>query len=219
MNYLKILADSRGKFANKFRRSRFLLFSRLIGSINSEQKLHILDVGGRIYFWEKMDFIKRQDIEITILNLSMEMSKYLNIKCVVGNGCDMKEFVNNEFDIVFSNSVIEHVEDLKNQEMMAREIQRVGKRFFIQTPNYWFPLEPHFLTLGFQFLPTKAKAFLIRHFNLGWHSRTKDYQQSIKVAKSIRLLRKRELQKFFPEAIIIPEKFFGLVKSFIVYKW
>lgn len=57
----------------------------------------------------------------------------------------MKQFQDNEFDAVFSNSVIEHVGDYEAQRQMANEIMRVGKRYFVQTPNFYFPIEPHIL--------------------------------------------------------------------------
>lgn len=218
-NYLRKLADSRGKIANKFRKKRFSIFLNLINSHSfNNEKFHILDVGGKIYFWKQMGFVNKENVKITILNLEKEESPYPNIECVVGNGCNMSEYDDNSFDIVSSNSVIEHVGTYQNQQNMAKEIQRVAKSFFLQTPNYRFPFEPHFLTFGFQFLPVKTRAFLLRRFNLGWYSKVNDYNRSIELVKGIRLLRKRELEDLFPGATIIEEKIFGLTKSFMVHK-
>lgn len=130
--------------------------------------------------------------------------------------CNMNEFDNGSFDVVFSNSVIEHVGKYKEQENMAKEIQRVGRCFFLQTPNYWFPLEPHFLFIGFQFLPVKIRAYLLQRFCLGWCTKVTDYDEAIAIVKSIRLLRKRELEKLFPGATIIREKLFCFTKSFMI---
>ena len=101
---------------------------------------------------------------------------------------------------------------------MAKECQRIGKAFFLQTPNYWFPLEPHFLTFGVQFLPVRVRAILLRKFSLGWYSKIKDYKKSIEVVEGTRLLRKKELKNLFPGAAIAEEKLFGFTKSFMIYK-
>ncbi|HWS70973.1 MAG TPA: class I SAM-dependent methyltransferase, partial [Thermoanaerobaculia bacterium] len=69
-----------------------------------------------------------------------------------------------------SNSVLEHVADMP---AMAREIRRVGRRWYVQTPNRWFPVEPHFLVPFFQFLPIATRAWLLTRFDLGWLTRTK----------------------------------------------
>jgi hypothetical protein len=50
-----------------------------------------------------------------------------------------------EYDIAFSNSVIEHVGDWERQAAFASEIRRVGKNLWIQTPAKECPIEPHYL--------------------------------------------------------------------------
>ena len=157
------------------------------------------------------------NIHITILNLEKCTTKYDNIESVSGDARDMSNYDQNCFDFIHCNSVIEHVGSFSDQESMANEITRVGKNFFVQTPNYYFPLEPHFLFFGFQFLPLRLRAFLIRQFNLGWYKKEPDYQKSLILIKSVRLLTKNELIKLFPNSKIYKEKFFGLTKSFIIY--
>jgi len=120
---------------------------------------------------------------------------------------------------VFSNSVIEHVGGYEDQKQMAREVQRIGKRYFLQTPNFYFPFEPHFLFPFFQFFPLWLKVFLLRHFSLGWRDKIPDKGEAIKTANSVRLLKKEELKELFPGAVIHDEKFGGLTISFIVYMW
>ncbi len=124
------------------------------------------------------------------------------------------------FDIVHSNSLIEHVNTLGKQKNIADEIMRIGKNYFVQTPNYYFPVEPHFLFIGFQWLPIKIRAFLLRNFKLtfGRRKKIKNYSKSLEVADSIRLLKKKEFRSLFPGAKIYIEKFFMLEKSFVLYK-
>jgi hypothetical protein len=105
----------------------------------------------------------------------------------------------------------------EDQRKFAHEVKRISAKYFIQTPNYFFPFEPHFLTIGFQYLPVKLRAILIRHFNLGWFNKTKDYRASLEIVKSVRLLRRSEIKKLFPKATIVSEKFLGLTKSFMIY--
>ncbi len=101
---------------------------------------------------------------------------------------------------------------------MAVEIMRVGKRYFVQTPNYYFPFEPHFLFPLFQFLPASLKIFLVKNFNMGWYGKTRDAEKAEKLINSIKLLKRADLKKLFPQSGIYSEKLLGLTKSFIVYK-
>lgn len=139
-----------------------------------------------------------------------------NLAGVAGDARDMRIFHDNEFDVVLSNSVIEHVGSLEDQQKMAREIMRVGKAFFIQSPNRFFWLEPHFLVLFFQFMPLALKTFLLRSFNLGWIKRVRDTKQAKKIVNSIRLMTRKELESIFSGAVIHKKKVLGLIKSFIV---
>ena len=175
-------------------------------------------MGGTEIFWERMGFAGDEDNKITLLNLSKVEIHYPNFKGTVGDARNMREFRDGEFNLVFSNSVIEHVGGYEDQKRMAKEVQRVGKRYFLQTPNFYFPFEPHFMFPFFQFFPLWLKVFMLRHFNLGWYTKIYDKGQAIKTANSIRLLKKQELMELFPEATIHEEKFCGLTYSFIIYK-
>jgi 2-polyprenyl-3-methyl-5-hydroxy-6-metoxy-1,4-benzoquinol methylase len=215
---LRTLVDieSDTSLITKQRLRRIALFKERISSI--KKPLKILDVGGTELFWEKMGFAGDDNYSITILNLSSIETHFSNLRSVIGDARDMHEFRDGEFDIVFSNSVIEHVGDYADQRQMAKEVQRVGKRYFLQTPNFFFLLEPHFLFPFFQFFPLGLKVFLLRHFNLGWYEKVKDREEAIQIAKSIRLLKRSELLELFPGASIHGEKIFWLTNAFIVYK-
>lgn len=220
MAVFKNLADIQNEksLSNKLRKRRFNLFLSLMNSISSP--VRILDVGGTDDFWKKMEYSSSPDIEITILNISHNEFVHKsnnNLLYCIGDGRDMKQFNDREFDIVFSNSVIEHMENFEDQQKMAMEIQRVGQRYFVQTPNYYFPIEPHFLFPFYQFYPISIRTFLLQHFNLGWFNKTSNRIEAESIVKSIRLLRKKEIKKLFPNGSIIEEHFWGMLKSFIIY--
>ena len=119
--------------------------------------------------------------------------------------------------MVFSNSVIEHVGDFENQMRMAEEIKGVGKRYYVQTPNRHFFIEPHFLFPYFQFLPIQMRMWLVMKFNLGWFKREPNMELAHKLLESITLLSKNELLALFPGSHLYEEKILGLTKSFVVY--
>lgn len=211
--------QSPNSLVTALRKKRFAFFKTLIPP--APHQLKILDVGGTVNFWHQSGFLSElsqtRDVTITILNLAEETTNYPNIKTVVGDATNLKQYSDQEFDIVFSNSVIEHLFTYENQQKMASEIKRVGKRYFVQTPNLYFPIEPHFQFPLFQFLPLSIKVFLISNFDLGWRRKAETIQQAIKTVTEIRLLSKPEIMSLFPHAKIFEEKFFGLTKSLIAY--
>jgi SAM-dependent methyltransferase len=213
------IADNRvdDSFATSMRRKRFKFFLELLAAV--PRPLSILDVGGTQDFWEHMAFTAEPGVQITILNLDPQAVKFANFTSVVGDATNLSLFADDSFDVVFSNSVIEHVGDSRQQHRMAREVDRVGKRYFVQTPNYFFPVEPHYHFPGFQWLPLELRARLLRQFDLGWAKRAATVEEARQSVGSIRLLRKRELLSLFPYANLYEEKIFGLTKSFVAYAW
>ncbi len=216
-NLFLSLADSRSdnSLALKLRLKTITVFKEFIRGL--PKPVRIIDVGGTEVFWEMMGFGGEESVDITLLNLSEEKTRYPNIKSVAGDARNLHQFKTNEFTIGFSHSVIEHVGTYVDQKQMANELQRVGKHYFLQTPSFYFPMEPHFLFPFFQFFPLWFKVYLIQHFNLGHYNKIKDRGQAVNTVNSIRLLKKKELKELFPDAIIIDNRLFGLTQSYIVH--
>lgn len=177
----------------------------------------VLDVGGTALYWQTMPPEYRKDFCITLLNLEATEIEDPNISSVVGDARDMHCFEDQSFDVVFSNSVIEHVGTTSDQKRMADEIMRVGRSYCVQTPNKWFPIEPHFEFPLFQFLPVFVRARLMQRYSLGWYGRIPDAELARQHVLSIRLLSYRQFANLFPGATIYRERIFGLTKSFIAY--
>ena len=118
---------------------------------------------------------------------------------------------------VFSNSLIEHLATYENQAKLAKESQRIGKHYFIQTPAYIFPLEPHFLFPFFHWLPVKIRVLALQKFNIGWYPRERNFQDAKQKVEEIRIMKLRELKNMFVNGKIIKEKLFGLTKSYIAH--
>ena len=203
-------------WSSSFRKKRVSFLVSLIDALPNTSTIKILDVGGRPIFWEESGFLEQdfRKLELTFINI--ESVNYPKFNCLVGDARNMHQFSDQEFDIVFSNSVIEHVGDYQNQRQMASEIKRIGKRYFVQTPNLYFPIEPHFLFPFFQFLPVDARIWLFTHFSMGWYPKM-SLLEARELATQTQLLSKKKLINLFPEANLYEEKILGLTKSLIAY--
>ncbi len=194
---------------HRIRRRRFERFLREL-----EVKPHdrILDVGGSPYFWRGSGL----EAKVTILNTRLPEVQEAPFQWVYGDACAMTEFDDLVFDVVFSNSVIEHVGGSQRQSAMAAEVRRVGKRYWVQTPYKHFPVEPHFLFPAFQYFPRPIKVFISRIWPFSYaRIHGLDPLEDI---RDIRLLNRRELQALFPDADVLVERLGGLVKSLIAVR-
>jgi hypothetical protein len=210
-------ADNRrpDSLANRFRRRRFRFLSALLAPL--PRPVRMLDVGGTERFWRQMGAAGDAALEITVLNVARQEAEADNIRSLTGDARDLSRFDDGAFDVVFSNSVIEHLGGRADQERMATEVRRVGVRYFVQTPNRYFPIEPHFLVPGFQFLPLSARIALVRHFALGYHDALPDPDEARRAVTEIRLLGATDLRRLFPDGELYRERVLGLTKSFVAY--
>lgn len=216
----KLFADNTNanSVASRLRRKRFSILLRMLE--DAGDSAHILDIGGRAEYWEAMLDGRSLPVStrITLLNTEPHVVSRPNIDAVEGDARAMPQYADQQFDIVFSNSTIEHVGDFADQQRMANEVRRVGRRYCIQTPNRHFPIEPHFVFPLFQFLPIPCRVWLVRHFRLGWYPRIRDRRQAEAVVNGIRLLSRAEFVRLFPEASLFEERFLGCVKSFVAFR-
>ncbi len=129
----------------------------------------------------------------------------------------MRDFKDGDFEVVFSNSVIEHLSDFPSQHAMANEVSRVGQRYWVQTPNRYFPLEAHSLVPFFQFLPKASQVSLAGRYRPGWY-RGLPAEDAMREAALIRLLSAHELTSLFPGCVVWRERILGATKSLVAYK-
>ncbi|HXC23440.1 MAG TPA: class I SAM-dependent methyltransferase, partial [Solirubrobacteraceae bacterium] len=108
-------------------------------------------------------------------------------------------FADDEFDLVYSSSVIEHVQPAR-RDAFASEVRRVGRGWFVQTPALSFPIEPHALLPFAHWLPTALRR---PYWRLGAAGDWED----------ISLLSRREMEALFGSAL--PERIGPLVKSWV----
>jgi hypothetical protein len=194
------------------RERRFQQFERFAATL--PRPLKLLDVGGTNEFWEQRGWAGCEDVEITLVNLEAAERRHANIVPTAGDARDLSEHADASFDIVFSNSVIEHLFTIENQSRMASEIRRVARcGYWVQTPNFWFPIEPHFLVPAWHWLPESTRVAVLRRRGVGWAGRCPEPAFARRIIEEHRLMRRQELARLFPDAEIVGERVGGLVKA------
>ena len=218
---LDISPDSVG---NKFRKKRIDELNQLISEVLSRKdSCKILDIGGTYNFWlvwkQEIDW---QNVKITCVNLDPTHGQTgrgeIPIEMKKGNGCSLPNIADNEFDIVFSNSVIEHVGLWDRMMDMAGEIRRIAPRYLVQTPSFWFPFEPHARTPLLHWMPESLAYRIVMARKCGFWDRQDTVAAATLTVQSAKLLDYRQMQALFPDANIIRERFLGLTKSFLATK-
>lgn len=201
--------DRPGSLANRLRERRFDAFRAFTADL--PRPLRIIDIGGTPGYWVERGCGDQDGLEITLVNLDPHEQQHENITPTIGDATAL-DHAAGSFDIAFSNSVIEHLYTRDNQQRMADEIRRVAARYWVQTPNFWFPMEPHFFIPGWQWLPERARVEVLLRRGVDWrHPETREEAEEF--VREVQLLSRRELQALFPDAQLVPERFGGLVKS------
>ena len=199
----------------RFRPMRELLLAeqRRLG-----RPLAILDVGGAWPLWKHCMQLPEEDFRVRIINLEKEEipDDMPNVESAVGNALAIDEELDG-IDAIFSNSVIEHVGSFANQRRMAEQIRASGLPYIVQTPNYWFPFEPHAHLPFFQFLPHQLRAWLIKWFRIPYFPSKPTYRECLEVSYSTMMVGMRRFRAMFPDAEISRERLFGLTKSFTAW--
>jgi SAM-dependent methyltransferase len=181
-------------------------------------RTRILDVGGSPLIWQ---FSPVQP-DLTILNFPSALEPGSpRAKLIAADG-RMLPFPDASFDIVFSNSVIEHVGDRANQTKFANEVARVGRRYWIQTPNRRFPFETHVMLPFIHYLPKTYRRWIVNRFTI-WQllvRPTEEHRASYinHFLNELNLLAGRDLQALFPDSIILSERVCGFAKSLIAVR-
>lgn len=157
---------------SKFNRER--KWRIFLNYFKPEKKNKILDIGFTENEYSETDnFLEKHYPyldKITALGIETPNSfskKYPQVKAIKYQG-EIFPFQDNEFDIAWSNAVLEHVGNKKQQIIFLKEIKRVSKVAFITTPNKYFPIEVHTRIPFLHWLPKKIFDFILTLLNKNW---------------------------------------------------
>jgi hypothetical protein len=178
--------------------------------------MRVIDLGGRADMWLRAPV---RPTSVHLVNLEKQPDDLPDwitseVRDVIADPPDGSAA---EYDLAFSNSVIEHVGGFAHREAFARAVRVLAPRYWVQTPYRYFPVEPHFLFPGFQFLPLSARAGVLRRWPLV-HSRPDTRARALEIALSVELLSRTELRVLFPDSEIVEERVAGVPKSLIAVR-
>jgi hypothetical protein len=192
----------------RWRSSRMRAFLRLM---NIPSGARIVDLGGSEMVWKLIE----HDFHVTLVNLPgfnpeiTDPSRYTRIE---HDACDVRGILeDNSFDVVFSNSTIEHVGDESRQADFAREARRLAPAYWIQTPSDKFPIEIHTGVPFYFKLSEKRRRKLLDK----WHRTLPVWADMI---EATRVLSRGRMQELFPDGQVYIERKFGLEKSYTFYR-
>jgi len=200
---------------NRFRQRRMAKFLDLLKPmLDQDRPVRILDVGGTIGFWKALPGLYGHErAEITVVNLDSDEFDEANLRIRSGNACKL-DYPDDSFDVVHSNSVIEHVGHWPEMTQMAAEVRRLAPSHFVQTPNIWFPVEPHFKLPLVHWLPEPARLALLARAGKA----PKDVARATLAVQRISLLSAGQMKYLFPDSDIWRERVMGLTKSLVAIR-
>ena len=190
---------------------------RFAHALGISPETRVLDVGGTADSWRLLSEPPR----VTLLNMPRAGEEVgAGASWVAGDGRSMP-FRDGAFDVVFSNSVIEHVGDRRSQARFAGEAMRVGRQYWVQTPNRWFPMEQHLLLPVVHWLPRSWQRVLAPRLSLAHIAlrlspdRREFYMRHY--LEDVHLLDAAGLRALFPGGKLVRERFCGWTKSLVIH--
>jgi hypothetical protein len=174
-------------------------------------EMAVVDLGGTAAFWRQVDV---RPLSVTVVNLKAARPPEPWLSFVRGDACAPPSLDGREFDLVFSNSLIEHVGGHFRRAQLAEVVHRLAPHHWVQTPYRYFPVEPHWMFPGFQFLPVAARAAITRRWRFGHvPAAGSDRPRAIENVLGVELLSAAELSHYFPSSEIVRERVMGMTKG------
>ncbi|GJE18453.1 class I SAM-dependent methyltransferase [Methylobacterium marchantiae] len=209
-------ADRRVEGRSKFREARFRAhITPLIDSIIERNgTCLILDMGGDIGYWAGS--IPNRNIKICLLNIeARERPSDSRFEVIQGDARNAPELPDDAFDLVHSNSLIEHVGRWSDMKRAASEIRRLSSAYYVQTPNFWFPIDPHSNLLCAHWLPGPVQRSIYSSKSRGFYKKPDGFDAAMALIDGTNMLDARQMTELFPDGELHRERFGPLTKSFV----
>lgn len=175
----------------------------------------VIDLGGTVESWLVAPV---RPSHVTVVNLEPSGVSSDWITTIQADACCLPNNLQKAtFDLVFSNSLIEHVGGHTRRQQLADTVAGLADRHWVQTPYRYFPIEPHWLFPFFASLPLAVQGAILERWHVsGWWPA--DHAEAVANAMSIELLTRTQMKHYFPHSRLVSERFKGLTKSVIAVR-
>lgn len=189
---------------SRLRAKRAARIRSLIDAIfERKNRVRIVDLGGRESYWRVFgdEYLGSRNVEITLVNLEIfEPVATSRMVFHQGDATCLPEFRDASFDLVHSNSTIEHVGRWEQVEAFAREASRLAPSYYVQTPYFWFPIEPHAMFPVLHWFPESWRAKLMMKMTLGNYSRAGNMGKAMRNVQDACMLDRAQMRYLFPDS-------------------
>ena len=180
-------------------------------------QMSVLDLGGRILTWQRAP-VRPKHVHVVNMQPPLHPGIPEWAEFDLGDACDLPAHIaKRRYDLVFANSVIEHVGGHERRERFADSVHQLSDAHWVQTPYRYFPIEPHWMVPGMQFMPVTARAELARRWPLSY-GRGKSRETAMRTVLRVELLDRTQFRYYFPDSLIRTETVLGVPKSLIAYR-
>jgi hypothetical protein len=188
--------------------------------------MRIVDLGGSEQMWQRWQFTERDGIEVVLANHHLYDTSHRDEAHVLPFVSDWTVDVRaltasdlSAFDLIFSNSMIEHLPSRSDQEALAHRIAESGRPYFIQIPNKHCVVDPHFphpLAMFFACWPRSLQAQVLARHPLGSARVPTTVPKALQALEdTYHPLSRKDLAALFPQAHILTEWNLGLPMSLV----
>ena len=178
--------------------------------------MSVVDLGGRPSTWENAPVKPARVHVLNLEPLRTDVPDWMEVDNA--DVCELPELIaKRRYDLVFSNSVIEHVGGHERRVRFAESVHSLADRHWVQTPYRYFPIEPHWIAPGMQFLPVTLRTTMAQRWPLA-HTPGRTREEAMKRVLWTELVDRTQMRHYFPDSTLRAERMVGLTKSLIAYK-
>jgi hypothetical protein len=179
-------------------------------------QMSVIDLGGSVESWRRAPVRPKHVHVVNLEEQPGDVPDWAEVEHA--DACALHDSIaSRRYDLAFSNSVIEHVGGHERRIRFAEAVRTLGSAYWVQTPYRYFPVEPHWVAPGLQFLPFALRRRVAHRWPLV-HTRAHNAADALDSVLWIELLDRTQMRYYFPDARLLGERLAGLTKSLIAVR-